>query len=114
MVVDDDRDVREAISGLLRDHDFDVLSAENGQDALVQLRARPQVRAIVLDVMMPVMNGATFRGEQLADPLLGPIPLILLTGRSDSAPLAAAMGASVCLNKPVSSEDLLRALSCYR
>jgi len=114
MIVEDDADVREAVSELLHEHGFGTLCAENGQDALVLLRKQPNVRAIVLDVTMPVMNGATFRGEQLADPTLADIPLILLTGREDSAPIARALGAAACVQKPFSPSDLLRVLADYR
>ncbi|MDB4977067.1 MAG: hypothetical protein JWN48_5408 [Myxococcaceae bacterium] len=111
LVVDDDRDIRDAVAILLRDNDFEVVTADNGRDALTRLRMAPDVQAIVLDVAMPEMNGATFRGEQLADPRLASIPLVLLTGRSDFGPLATALGAAACLHKPFESAALLRALS---
>jgi CheY-like chemotaxis protein len=114
MIVEDDADIREAVSELLHAHGLATLCAENGQDALALLRSQPNVRAIVLDVTMPVMNGATFRGEQLADPTLADIPLILLTGREDSAPIARALGAAACVQKPFSPNDLLRVLADYR
>jgi CheY-like chemotaxis protein len=114
MIVEDDRDIREAVIELLGDNGFATLSAENGKDALAQLQRQPDVRAIILDVTMPVMNGATFRGEQLSDPTIASIPLILLTGREDSAPIARALGAVACLQKPFSPEALLRVLVEYR
>ncbi|MEY4509719.1 MAG: hypothetical protein RLZZ450_1841 [Pseudomonadota bacterium] len=114
MIVEDDADIREAVCELLRKNGFSALSAENGKDALAQLHERPDVRAIVLDVTMPVMNGATFRGEQLADPTISHIPLVLLTGREDSGPIAKALGAAACLSKPFSPRDLLRVLADYR
>jgi len=114
MIVEDDADIREAVCELLHAQGFATLSAENGQDALVLLRKQPDVRAIVLDVTMPVMNGATFRGEQLADPSIAAIPLILLTGREDSAPIARALGAAACVQKPFAPNDLLRVLADYR
>jgi len=111
LVVEDDPDIRDAVSELLQDAGYEVLLSDNGADALSQLREQPDVRAIVLDLMMPVMNGATFRGEQLADPTIASIPLILLTGREDIRPIARALEATACLQKPLSGEDLLRALS---
>jgi len=70
LVVEDDRELRDCMDLLLRDHGYEVLVAEDAAEALAQLRQNPHVRAIVLDIEMPVMNGATFRGEQLADPKL--------------------------------------------
>ncbi|MDB4976996.1 MAG: cheY [Myxococcaceae bacterium] len=114
LVVEDDEEVREAVCDLLCDAEYEVLTAGNGEEALSQLRAHRNIRAIVLDVTMPVMNGATFRGQQLADESIADIPLVVLTGREDSSLIANALGASACLRKPVSGDDLLRALARYR
>jgi CheY-like chemotaxis protein len=114
LVVEDDEDVNEAICSLLREHGFATITVQNGVDALAQLRAHPHVRAIVLDVMMPVMNGATFRGAQLEDPAIAHIPLVLLTGRSDGKPLAQALNAVAFLQKPFDGGALLSILSPYR
>lgn len=114
MVVEDDDETREALSDLLREHDYDVVAVENGRDALTRLRESPTVRAIVVDVEMPVMNGATFRGEQLADPTLAAIPLVLLSGRQDIGALSNALSAAACLRKPIVGDALLRVLDRYR
>ncbi|MDB4990155.1 MAG: hypothetical protein JWN04_5333, partial [Myxococcaceae bacterium] len=74
------------------------------------LRSERDVRAIVLDVRMPVMNGATFRGAQLADEAIAAIPLVVLTGRDDVAQLANAMEATAYLRKPVIEDELLHLL----
>jgi CheY-like chemotaxis protein len=110
MVVEDDDEIREAIVSSLEDEGLTVYSAINGKEALALLRRRTDVRAIVLDLVMPVMNGATFRGEQLADPTIAHIPIILLTGRDDFVPLANAMNASAYLQKPITADALLEAL----
>ena len=114
MVVEDDGEVRDALAELLEENGYTVLVSENGADALTQLRKHPHVRAIVLDVTMPVMNGATFRGEQLNDPDIASIPLILLTGREDSKPLANMLGAAACLQKPLVGDALLRVLEPFK
>lgn len=114
LVVEDDREIRESLCELLLQEGFEVRTASNGEEALVMLREQPDVRAIVLDMVMPVMNGATFRGEQLADPRIASIPTILLTGRDDSMPLARALGAAACVRKPFTPEALLEVLSRYR
>src|ERR1700712_2804068 len=103
MVVEDDDELNEAIAHLLRDHGFDVLAFANGEDALRELQKGRPVRAILLDVMMPVMNGATFRGDPLADPALASIPLVPMPGRRDLGPLRAALRPAVCLQKPVTA-----------
>ena len=79
MVIDDDDDIRETLAGLLEDEGYAVAAFASGQDALVALRAGTAPRVILLDLMMPVMDGAEFRREQLADPRLADIPVILVT-----------------------------------
>ena len=63
LIVDDDPDLREMMAMLLAEEGFDTEVASNGQDALDKARARPP-RVIVLDMMMPVMDGWTFRAHQ--------------------------------------------------
>lgn len=79
MVVDDDDDIRETLAGLLEDEGYAVAAFATGRDALAALREGLAPRVILLDLMMPVMDGAEFRREQLADPKLAPIPVVLVT-----------------------------------
>jgi CheY-like chemotaxis protein len=79
MVVDDDDDIRETLAGLLEDEGYSVVAYPSGQDALDALRRGIGPRVILLDLMMPVMDGAEFRREQLADPTLADIPVVLIT-----------------------------------
>jgi two-component system, chemotaxis family, chemotaxis protein CheY len=110
MVVEDDAEIREGVCELLRADGYEVIAAEDGRAGLATLVERPDVRAIVLDLVMPVMNGATFRGQQLENPQIAAIPLILLTGRDDSATLAKALGVSACVQKPFTEQALLTAV----
>src|SRR5437773_2596044 len=85
LVVDDDDEVRLAVADVLESEDYQVLSAGNGLEALQMLRgpgARPDV--ILLDMMMPVMDGWTFRAEQQKVPELASIPVLLFTAYSVS------------------------------
>jgi CheY-like chemotaxis protein len=79
MVVDDDDDIRETLAGLLEDEGYTVVAYASGQDALTALQQGARPRVILLDLMMPVMDGSEFRREQLADPALADIPVILIT-----------------------------------
>lgn len=110
LVVEDDRAFRSALRDVLEEHGFDVITAENGEQGLLLLRNHRHVDVVVLDVTMPVMNGATFRGEQLADPALALVPLIVMTGREDCAILEQTMAPSACLRKPFSPDTLLQAI----
>jgi len=110
LVVDDDFDIREAIVDLLLDDGFEAISAKDGRDGLSELRTYPAVGVIVLDLSMPMMDGEAFRAEQLSDPALASIPVILLSAEENLPQLAAKLGASAALCKPVQPAALLRAV----
>ena len=105
LVVDDERDIREAVSEVLVDEGYQVLGAGDGAEALEQSRAhRPDV--ILLDLMMPGMNGWEFRAAQQADPDLGNIPVIVLSALGRVSGLDAAE----FLQKPFELDQLLTAV----
>jgi CheY-like chemotaxis protein len=114
MVVEDDRDVRETIAEILTDHAYQTLLASNGQEALSRLRAaaaKPCV--ILLDIMMPVMNGWEFRALQKTEADLREIPVVVITAHADASRAAAEMGAAGFLRKPVKLESLLASVSRF-
>jgi CheY-like chemotaxis protein len=116
LVVEDDADIRRAIVQVLEDENVPVDSAENGQAALAALR-RPGVTlpsVILLDLMMPVMDGWTFRAEQQRDPTLAHIPVVILTADSAAAARAGILGADGALRKPIDLEQLLMTVERYR
>lgn len=81
LVVEDDEDIRDVVSMLLTVLGFDVKEASNGQLALEVLRGGWIPNIIVLDLMMPVMNGWTFRAEQRRIPAASKVPVIVLSAR---------------------------------
>jgi two-component system chemotaxis response regulator CheY len=110
MVVDDDSEIREGISDVLSDYGYQVVAACNGREALDQLRCTPDVCAIVLDMMMPVMDGVAFRGAQLLEPDFAGIPIIVVTAGPDWKEMGASLGAARCLKKPFTLDNLVRAV----
>ena len=85
-IVDDDNDVRNALAELLEAEGFSVDGAANGREALVRLRsggAHPAV--ILLDLMMPGMDGWDFRTEQMRDPDLASVPVVIVSAAGFSA-----------------------------
>lgn len=110
LVVEDDEGIRDALCDLLESEGFDVSSAVHGRDALEKLRnsdgQRPDV--ILLDLMMPVMDGWAFRSEQQRDPKLADIPVVVITA-SRQADLAS-LRPRAFLKKPIDFDELLRAL----
>ena len=79
LLVDDDPDIRSAVKEFLHHEGFTVVPAPNGADALNTLRTGFRPNVIVLDIMMPVMDGWDFRAAQLADPSLRDIPVIVIS-----------------------------------
>jgi CheY-like chemotaxis protein len=108
MVVEDDREIRESIVDVLVDNEFKPLGAANGKEAIDQLRARPlKPCVILLDIMMPVMDGWQFRALQRQDPELDGIPVVVLTAHANNRTQAEGMEPAAWLNKPVPVDLLL-------
>jgi two-component system, OmpR family, response regulator CpxR len=105
LVVDDDESIRETLCELLEDEGHRAVGASNGQEALDFLRSDGRPCMILLDVMMPVMDGAAFRAEQLGDPNLSSIPVALITAAGPD--IAASLRAEVLLPKPLRIESVL-------
>jgi CheY-like chemotaxis protein len=79
LVVDDDADTREALTELLEDHGYMVLGAANGVEAFDLINAGSRPSMILLDLMMPFMDGYRFRTEQRRSPVLAAIPVVVIT-----------------------------------
>jgi len=107
LVVDDDPDIRETISFLLESVGHEVVTAANGEEALLCLREGLAPCMILLDLMMPIMSGWQFRDEQRRDPALSAIPVVILTGAGNAAEHAATLGVTGYLEKPVPLDTLL-------
>jgi two-component system cell cycle sensor histidine kinase/response regulator CckA len=105
LVVEDDADIREALDGLLSMEGFRVAGCSNGREALDWLRASPKPDIILLDLMMPIMDGWQFRVAQKDDPELATIPVLALS--ADSTAKAAAIDAEAYLKKPVDYDTLI-------
>ena len=104
LVVDDDADVRAAVCEVLTDQHYEVRQAVNGRDGMAVLGDwQPDV--IVLDLAMPEMDGWDFVAEQQAHPVLGQIPVIVISGRQNLA--RQALPAADVLPKPFILSRLL-------
>ena len=87
-----------------------MATAENGRQALERLREAEPCCVILLDIMMPVMNGFEFREAQLKDPKLAAIPVIVVTADGRAQERARQLGSEVFFQKPLSPPALLRAI----
>lgn len=114
LVVDDDADIIEALIEVLQDHGLRAEPAANGAEALEKLRSREELpRVILLDLMMPVMDGYGFRAAQQADERLAAIPVIVLSAHANVEQAAAQMRVAGCLRKPVQLQTLLTTVARY-
>lgn len=108
MIIEDEADVRESLAAVLETEGYPVIEAEHGLDALQHLRtAADEVCMILLDLFMPVMNGWAFRDEQVRDPVLAAIPVVVITADPAAARRAAALGVVDAMTKPIDFERLL-------
>ena len=110
LVVEDDADLRESICMLLELEGFLTAGVGNGQEALDYLRAQPPPCVILLDLMMPKMNGFEFRVRQMADEELSEIPTIILSAISPDQQRREVTSATDYLAKPVRPAQLAQAV----
>ena len=103
LVVDDDPDIRESIEELLRSDGLDAAVAANGEEALRVLEQR-KIHVILLDLMMPIMDGWEFRRRQQADPAIAPIPVVVITA---SGHTNGALKGLEILRKPLRIDDVI-------
>jgi CheY-like chemotaxis protein len=101
LIVEDDHLIREAIAEALDEEGFDVVEAANGREALEKLHAE-RASLVLLDLMMPVMDGWRFREAQLRDPEISSIPVVVLSAVKDENVPAARY-----FSKPCDLDELL-------
>jgi CheY-like chemotaxis protein len=107
LIVDDEVAVRDVLTELVSKDGREIVTASNGQEALDRLTKVPHPCLILLDLMMPGMNGWEFLQRKSADPLVADIPTIVLSGSGRPA------GAVHQLAKPVDVERLLALVDQY-
>jgi CheY-like chemotaxis protein len=100
LIVEDDTALREALSQVLSDEGYDLLSARDGLEAVNCLKKG-------LDLSMPVVNGWEFRMFQKRDPEIADIPVILITAGGYSREEVAWLEPSALIHKPLDLPDLL-------
>jgi CheY-like chemotaxis protein len=114
-VVEDEEMIRESIVEFLDDNGYEAVGASDGREALQKLGASSDAPPclILLDLMMPVMDGRTFRERQLQSPELAAIPVIVFSAYRDVATAASEMNAVGHLEKPLRLPELLRQVRRY-
>jgi CheY-like chemotaxis protein len=113
LVVDDDRDIRDALSDVLSDESYTVVCAADGAEGMARLHSESLPAVILLDWMMPKCDGACFLRQQRADPVLAAIPVVLLTADPRALAQATESGVQARIAKPVSLDELLAVIARY-
>ena len=109
LVVEDEDDIREALVELLSLEGYEARGVSNGRDALAALEAGFAPAGIVLDLMMPVMNGWQLRQALLDDPRFARIPVVVVTAAGKRE--LGGIEADRILPKPIGIEQVLEALA---
>jgi len=111
LVVDDDPDIRDSLREVLEDEGYAVNCVSNGREALDYLKSKqPHPCVILLDLMMPVMDGWQFRREQKQDPAIADIPLVVITATGKRPVL---IDAAELVMKPLDLKRLFEAIERY-
>jgi CheY-like chemotaxis protein len=113
LVVEDDSDIRDELADVIEDSNYRTIRAANGAVALQKLRGGPRPCVILLDLMMPVMDGHEFLAEQQSDAALKEIPVVVLSAHLDGAHGGAQMSAAAFLKKPIDLAELLSTIERF-
>ena len=111
LVVDDEPLIAMAIEAALEDAGYAVATAANGRQGLERLAEAPRPDLVLLDMMMPVMNGPAMLAAMAADPDLAGIPVVVLSSLPEETIRARTEGVAAILRKPCTAEQVLGAIA---
>jgi len=111
LVVDDDEDIRDIVAMALRAMGYTVETAADGVEAIDLLAGGLRPSLVLLDMMMPRMDGEAFVLALRRDPDVADVPVVLLSGHDAACQKAADLRASGCLVKPVELDDLVETVA---
>jgi two-component system chemotaxis response regulator CheY len=110
LLVEDDPSTRESLVEVLQEAGYDVATAADGQEALAYLADHSLPALILLDLIMPRLDGWVFRARQRENSRLQEIPVVVMTGLNPDPRLKEHLGVAECLAKPIEISALLVAL----
>ncbi len=109
LVVDDDPAILEVVSDILRSSHYEVDTATNGAEALRRVEVNPP-DAVLLDLMMPVMDGWTFVAECRRSGVGATLPIAVMSAAREARAAATRLGAQACITKPFEIDVLLHTI----
>lgn len=111
LLVDDDDDIREVVAMLLETEGYRVRTAADGLEALQQLQSGHGMALLIIDLMMPRIDGIQLiqiiRSSELQ------IPIVVMSGHDGAERRARELGADGCIVKPIDADDLFQMVACY-
>ncbi|WP_191058749.1 response regulator [Geminicoccus harenae] len=110
LVVDDEPLIAMALEAVLEDAGYQVMMAANGRQGLERL-AETRADVVLLDMMMPVMNGPAMLAAMIAEPSLAKIPVIILSSLPEEVVRTRARGCAMILRKPYTADEVLDAIA---
>lgn len=110
LVVEDDDDIRNVVIEILESEGYPTREAANGKEALEVLSQIEKPCLVLLDMMMPIMNGREFIDAVMADAYLAPIPILIVSAIADKANTTGSVG---FLKKPIDIEVVLKVVGQY-
>jgi CheY-like chemotaxis protein len=113
LLIDDDPDIRVSLAELLRLEGYPVVTAGNGEEGLEKLKSNSLPCVILLDLMMPIMDGWEFRAKQLSEPDLAQLPVVIISATTEIRRHAAELRAAGFVSKPFVLDRLLSVVQRY-
>lgn len=112
LVIEDDKDILEVLKDLLESEGYQVVTAENGQEGLDRLNAARSLPGLILvDLMMPIMDGFQFREQQKQHPKYKHIPVVVMSADGQVEQRKERVGVRVFLKKPLDMDVVLKTIS---
>lgn len=112
LIIEDEPDIREDIADILTEEGFNVATAENGDVGLKLLR-NGMFCVVLLDLMMPVLDGWAFRAEQVKDSAIAKVPVVVVSGDGHVEQKVSSLKASGYLKKPFAVDDLVEIVTRF-
>lgn len=113
LVVEDDTSIRELLVELLESEGYVVASAVNGLEGLKILQSETSPDLILIDLMMPVMDGYSFRTEQLKNPTWSKIPTVVMSAEANAKEKMKNFSITAFLSKPVELDTILKTVARF-
>ncbi len=113
LVVEDDNSIRELLVELLQSEGYEVASAVNGLEGLKCLENERNPDLILIDLMMPVMDGYSFRSEQMKHPVWSKIPVVVMSAEANAKEKMKNFNITAFLSKPVELDTILKTVEKF-